>query len=207
MRSKPVVRASEIRLYTYCPRLYFFETHVKARKPFKILVRMLLGKLLHLVQGVLAKLRGYRVEELLEADVGGVRLIGRPDYYVARGSTAVVIEFKSGYGPRNGAWLSDVMQVTAYATVLARLGYTSVYGIVRYRRSSYAFKVTSEHIVKLLKLIDDIILVRNHGLVPYPLRSPRKCLACTYKLECFAMDRMFNVELEEPGSWLKARVA
>jgi CRISPR-associated exonuclease Cas4 len=203
MKPKPVVRASEVRLYTYCPRLYFFETHVKARRPLKASLRLILGRLQHLAHEVLARLRGYKVEELLEADMGGVRLRGKPDYYTVRGSTAVVVEFKSGRGPRVGAWLSDVMQVVSYAILLSRLKYTSVVGIVRYRRSTHTFKVTSEHVATLLRLVDEVALVKNHGLVPHPLRSYRKCLACTYKVECFTMDRGLNLDLEEPGSWLE----
>jgi CRISPR-associated exonuclease Cas4 len=203
MSSKPIVRASEVRLYTYCPRLYFFETHVRVGKPLRVMVRMLLGRLLHVALGVLARLRGYRVEELLEADLGGVRLRGRPDYFKVRGSTAVVVEFKSGRGPKSGAWLSDVMQVAAYALILLRLGYPRVLGFVRYRGSIHALRITGEHVAMLLKLIDEIVLVKRYGIVPYPLRSYRKCLACTYKVECFTMDRGLGLDLEEPGSWLR----
>jgi CRISPR-associated protein Cas4 len=204
MKPKAVIRASEVRLYTFCPRLYFFETHVKARRPIKTSIRLILGRLLHVAQGLLARLRGYRVEELLEADIGGVRFRGRPDYYTVRGSTAVIVEFKSGQGPRSGAWLSDVMQVTAYAFMLGKLRYSNVIGIIRYRGSVRSFKVTSEHIATLLRLVDEAVLVKNRGLVPYPLRSYRKCLACRYKVECFTMDRGLSVDLEEPGSWLRS---
>ncbi len=203
MKVKPVIRASELRLYTFCPRLYFFETHVRARRPFSMEIKLMMGKLLHIVQDLLARLRGYRVERLLEVDMGSFRLRGRPDHYMVRGSTVIVVEFKSGRGPRIGAWLSDVVQVVAYALILAKLGYANVIGVIRYRRSSHIFKVTHEYIPMLLRIVDEVNLVRDHGLVPYPLRSYRKCTACIYKIECFTMDRELNIDLEEPGSWLK----
>jgi len=203
MSIKPSVKATEIRLYTYCPRLYFFEVHLGARRPLKAYIRMLLGRLAHIFQSLVARLRGYRVEELLEADLGKVVVRGRPDYYKAGSEPCVVFELKTGRGPPNGAWLSDIMQTATYSLILARRGCRTVIGVIRYRGSTYSFKLTSSHVSTLFRVIDDVILVKDHGVLPYPLRSYRKCIKCPYKLECFLLDKGLEVEVEEPGLWLK----
>lgn len=198
-----LVRASDIRLYAYCPRLYFFETHLGVKRPPRVMLRIILGRLIHLVQGFIARLRGYRVEEALEVRLGRVTIRGRPDYYIGRGSIGIVVELKSGRGPQGSAWFSDLMQIATYSLILARMGYTNIVGVVRYRNSTYSFRVNEKHISTLLKIVDEVNLVKYHGIVPYPLRSYRKCSSCAYKFECFLLDKDLDVNVEEPGSWIK----
>lgn len=205
MRFKHVVSASEIRLYAYCPRLYFFNVHVGTRRSLGELARLTLGRLAHIVYGIIARLRGYKAEELVEADLGTVIVRGRPDYYTTRGKITFIVELKTGKGPRVGAWISDILQVAAYALILARRGDGGrIVGIIRYRGSMHVFNVRSEHIALLLRVIDEIKLVKEYGIVPYPLRNPRKCSKCAYRVECFLADRGLSEDLEEPGAWLNS---
>ncbi len=201
-----VVYPSELHEYAYCPRYYFFHTHIGRKPTLREKIRMFIGKLFHFVKGVPDLLRGRRVEETIEVSIGsGVVLRGRPDSYEVRTDREVlVIERKSGRGPKKGVWVSDSSQASAYAFMLARLlGVSNASIRIEYATKSRSSKLDEEKITRLLKLIDEIILVREHGIVPYPKRGPRKCARCPFKDICDELDREEIEELYEPGYWLK----
>ncbi|MEM1927265.1 MAG: CRISPR-associated protein Cas4 [Acidilobaceae archaeon] len=200
-----VVNPSEIRLYAYCPRLLFFREHLGARRSLALELRALIGRLYHIILGFIALLRGFKVELSLEEKLGSVVLRGRPDYYRIEEERAEVVEAKSSRGPPEGVWLSDLLQVTAYGFILARRGARRVDLVVRYADGARRLELTPELSVMMLKSVDDIVMVKKHGVLPVALRSEAKCEKCLYREECYSIDENLEAEgdLDEPGEWLK----
>ena len=61
----------------------------------------------------------------------------------------------------------------------------------------------SEKVALLISIIDDIVLVKKYGIVPYANRSPRRCARCPYRSLCEELDRELDPgddSLYEPGS-------
>ncbi len=196
---------SEIRTFAYCPRLFFFESWLGKKARASDRLRALVGRLFHALWSLVDKIRGFKSESLIETVLGGVRLRGRPDSYLQAGEEVVVVERKSGRGPVRGAWLSDVLQASAYALILSKTsGSRKARVIVRYRRGSGEFSMSEELVGKLVKAIDDMVYVKKHGVVPAALRSEPKCGRCPYRMPCEELDRDLSVgsDLYEPGSWL-----
>ncbi|MEM2629305.1 MAG: CRISPR-associated protein Cas4 [Acidilobaceae archaeon] len=202
---KPVITPSEVRTYTYCPRLYFFEVHVKLGKPLKSKIRMLLGRILHYFREIIARLRGFTVEELIEVDIGPYIMRGKPDYYRVEDGEVFIVEVKSSRGPHTGAWFSDYMQGVAYGFILSRVrrNIREVNVEIKYMRSTARIKVNSEHIALLARILDEINIIKVHGILPYPNRSQAKCNRCIYRDICFKLDEYLEVNIEEPGSWIR----
>ncbi len=153
------------------------------------------------------KLLGRRREEPLNIEVGsGVLLRGRADALALEGGVAKVIERKSGRPPRRGAWISDVLQASAYGFVLVRgRGVSEVSIEVRYPSATRVFKMDERLTSTLLMAIDDLILVKRHGIVPAAKRGPR-CNRCPFREICFRLDDELRPEegdLFEPGAWLR----
>ena len=61
----------------------------------------------------------------------------------------------------------------------------------------------SEHVADLVRILDEIVLVKNHGILPYPKRGKVKCSVCPFREPCFSLDT--EEEVVEPGSWLEGR--
>lgn len=203
MKAKTVVRPSELRVYAYCPRLYFFETHIALERGLREKLRLALGRLTHIVIEFIAKIRGYTVEEPMEADLGKILLRGRPDYYKIVNGRAIVFEIKTSRGPSKGIWLGDALQAIAYATMLLRRGAREAVIVLDYRGSRRILKVSGDHVVTLFKAMDEVRLVKEWGVIPFPDRGLSKCLRCRYADICYAIDRGAPEGLEEPGSWVK----
>jgi len=201
--SEPVVvYPSEIHKFAYCPRQYFFTLYLPQPVPLSRRLRMLLGTIYHIVKAWLSKRKGYAAEERVEKRVGAVLIRGRPDAYRVSEGTIEIVERKSGKGPRRGVWISDALQATAYGFVLYR-GTERVLLRVEYRSGSRVGVLDSEKIGLLLRVIDEIVLVKRHGIVPYANRSPARCAKCPYRDLCEELDRELSAEnLYEPGSWL-----
>ncbi len=199
-----IVYPSEIHSFAYCPRKYFFSLYMPAIPPFTTRLRMFLGTLFHLIKGVFSKMKGYKIEERIEYSLGNVKLRGRPDAFRKNGTQLEIIERKSGKGPRKGVWLSDSLQVTAYGLML-KGEHEDVLLKVEYRRASRISKLDSEKIGLLMRVLDDIVLVKKHGIVPYADKKPSKCLKCPFKEICDLLDEMKDPEGEEiyePGSYI-----
>jgi len=204
-----VVRPSEIHSYVYCPRQFFF-SHYMGRAPglFERL-RLLLGSLYHAVAGFIDKMRGYSVEEPITVDLGRVVMRGRPDsYMIGDDGTAVIIERKSGRGPRRGAWASDVLQAAAYAFMVLRRGMASKARLrIEYLGGGGAtYDLEYEHVSLVLKAVEDIVYVKAYGVLPAANRSEAKCRACPFRRECYLLDEgLDDIEgdLVETGEWVK----
>ncbi len=201
-----VVTPSELRTFIYCPRLYFFERHLGRERGLRERLRLLLGRLFHALKGSLDRLRGYRVEEPFEAELGGVVLRGRPDSYRLDGDVLVVVERKSGRAPRRGVWESDLVQAAAYALGLrasGRASWSNARLVLEYRDARREVELGSEVVALLLRAIDDLILVKEYGIVPAARRSRGRCSRCPFRLLCEELDRALPLPEpgEEPGSW------
>ena len=205
---KIVIYPSELHEYAYCPRYYFFNVHVGRRLTLTERIRMLLGRLFHLIKRVPDKFKGRIVEDRIEVEIGeNIILRGRPDSYEVHEGEVVIIERKSGKGPSRGVWVSDSAQASAYAFMLARLfDARSAFIKIEYLTKSRLSVLDEDKVTRLLRLIDEIILVREYGIVPYAKRTPRKCEKCPFKQICEVLDKDtsdLSGELYEPGSWLE----
>ena len=206
MRSlRPVVKPSEVHTYAYCPRLYFFEIHSGRHRGPRERLRMLLGAILHRVLGVALRLRGYRVEEPLSAELGGVRVVGRADAVRIEDGAVSVVERKSGRAPRRGAWASDVLQAAVYAILALRAeGASRATLRLEYRNGSRVYELGDDLVSAALRAVDEVVLVKYHGIVPYANRGPRRCARCPFRGPCEELDRGLEDvgEVYEPGAWL-----
>ncbi|MCE4609858.1 MAG: CRISPR-associated protein Cas4 [Desulfurococcales archaeon] len=199
---------SEIHTFAYCPRKYFFSIHIPYKHPLSARVRMFMGTIFHLIKGFFSKRKGYSVEEKIEYRVGNVKLRGRPDAYRVTGNSIEIIERKSGKGPRKGVWLSDSLQATAYGLMLRRNNERVVLRI-EYRTAKRISELDSEKIGLLFRVIDDIVLVKKYGIVPYGDRRPAKCSKCPFKELCEALERFeqdIGIEnMYQPGEYIKEK--
>lgn len=205
-----VIYPSEIHEYTYCPRYYFFHKHLGRRITLRERLRLLLGSLFHLAKGLPDRLRGRILEDRIEVQVSPrVYLRGRPDSYEVRGDEVLVIERKSGRGPSRGVWVSDSAQASAYAFMLTRLlGARNAAIRIEYLHKSRSSILDEDKVAMLIRLIDDIILVREHGILPYAKRSPGRCSRCPFRDICYQLDQGLEDlggELYEPGDWLEGK--
>ncbi len=206
------MKPSSLRTYVYCPRLYFFESHVRRERGLLERLRLALGRLYHVLAGIVDMARGRVVEEPLEARLGDYVFVGRPDAWRVEEGRLVVTERKSGRGPRRGVWLSDAAQAAAYAFMLLRsrvrganeatleVGYA--FGGVR------RLRLTEDLVDIVLRAAGEMRMVRE-GVVPYAYRVEAKCSICPYRVPCEELDRSLappeEGEIYEPGSWLASR--
>jgi CRISPR-associated exonuclease Cas4 len=202
------VRPSDLHTLGYCPRLLFFETHMPRRRGIGERVRLALGRLYHALLSLPLRLRGFRVEEPLEAELGAVLLRGRSDAIALRDGTAVVVERKSGRTPRRRAWDSDILQAAAYGVIALRRGLASrALFTIAYRAGSYTYSLDHATAAAVMRAVDDVVAIRYWGIVGYPRRSSGKCSRCPYRVFCEELDKKLappeDGELYEPGSWLE----
>ena len=198
-----IVYPSEIHHFAYCPRQYFFSLYLPQPRPLGVKIRLLLGRIYHALLRIPASLRGYRSEETLETRLGDVILRGRPDSYKKQDDVVEIVERKSGRGPRRGVWLSDMLQVTAYGIILRNKGEKIILKIEYRGGKSRSSTLDSRKVTSLISIIDDIVLVKKYGIVPYANRSPRRCVRCPYRSLCEELDRELDPgdgSLYEPGS-------
>lgn len=192
----------------YCPRLLFFETHLPRRRGLLERLRLLVGRAYHAILSIPSRLRGFKVEEPLEARFGNVLLRGRSDALLVANRVARVIERKSGKAPRGGAWLSDLIQAAAYGLIAVKRGMAeNVILEVRYRDGGYSYTLDRVTAAAVLQAIDDAVMIKYWGIVGYPRRSERRCSRCPYRSICWELDERLKPpgdgEIYEPGSWIE----
>jgi len=204
-RATITVYPSEIHEFVYCPRLYFFELYMGRKRGIHERIRLLLGSLFHVFKSIPDRARGRRVEERIEVHVGGgIRLRGRPDAYHVDKDTITVIERKSSRPPRKGVWLNDSAQAATYGFMLTRRESRSNVRIrIEYPTVSRESVLDSEKISFILKIIDDIVLVKRDGILPAPRPTPKKCAKCPFQPQCKLLEEDKPEELYEPGAWLE----
>ena len=205
-KDKVVIRPSEIHEFVYCPRLFFFDYFLGRKRGLKERLRLLLGRLYHAFLSIPDRLKGRLVEETLEVDLGKVLIRGRPDAYSLEDGRALVVERKSSRPPRRGVWSSDSAQALTYAFMLARLHGVDVEARVEYPTKTAGTRLDEEKINWIIRIIDDIVLVKAYGIVPKALKSPRKCNKCPFREICKALDDGLDVDVYEPGEWLAGRI-
>ncbi len=205
---KYIVFPSEVHTFVYCPRYYFFERYMPRRLRLRERFRLVLGKIFHILKGVKDRLSGYSVESTIYTVVGNVKIFGRPDSFKVKEDQLEVIERKSGKGPRDGAWLSDLLQASTYAFILSNANdkIRSATVVVEYRNRRARFEFNSDLADLVLKALEDLILVKYYGILPAANRG-RRCEICPYREICRVLDvdlddKKFE-ELFEPGSWVK----
>jgi len=204
-RRRVIVTPSEVHEFAYCPRLYFFSVHVGRERSLRERLRLLVGRIYHLVFSLRDRAAGRSVEESIEVELGGgVVVRGRPDAYSVEDDRLLVVERKSSRPPRRGAWLSDAAQASVYALMLSVLyGAREARIRVEYPGASRETVLDSDRVALVSRLIDDLVLVKVHGVVPWAARSARKCSRCPFRRECELLDsERVEGELYEPGSWL-----
>ncbi|MCX8195682.1 MAG: CRISPR-associated protein Cas4 [Acidilobaceae archaeon] len=199
---KPKVYPSELRLYHYCPRLLFFETHMgRGRVGLLKRLDLFIRSLIHAAAGLWARLKGMRVEEPMEADMGAYVLKGRPDQYSIRDGEALVVELKTSRKPREGAWLGDYLQALSYVLILKEKGAAKRARVgIKYLDGSASFEVKEEHLELARKAAFEVMLTKE-GVIPFANRSDRRCSRCAYREECEALGDLWG----EMGEWVKER--
>ncbi|MCX8166214.1 MAG: CRISPR-associated protein Cas4 [Acidilobaceae archaeon] len=195
---KPLVYPSELRSYVYCPRLLFFEQHMGRRRRLLERLNLFLKKVYHVLLQIPAMLRGFRVEETIELDMGSYVLRGRPDEYKIEGGKLRIIEIKTTKAPAEGAWLSDYLQAAAYAMILMhKEAVKEAYVEVKYMNREVRIQVKEEHL-KLVRTAAEEVLAVKEGIVPFANRSERKCTICPYREVCLVL----GDEMGEMGEWV-----
>ncbi len=178
------------------------------KRPLIQRIRLLLGSLFHIISSIKDRARGFIIEETIEAEIGYVRLRGRPDSYKIVGNKLIIVERKSSKKPRPGVWISDLMQATAYSIILLHKNRDKVKDVeleMHYRDGTHKYKVKPENVHMLLKVIDDIIEIKKHGILPIALRGEKKCSKCPFREICFNIDSHNTIKISdiyETGSWL-----
>lgn len=180
------VTPSKLRTHVYCPRLTVLGDLVAPSLRQRL--RMLLGRLYHLVYELIW-LRGFRREELLEARLGGgIVLRGRPDAYLERDDSVVVVEVKSCKGPPSGGvWMSDRVQVLAYGLLLKLAKGKDVRLLIAYRDRVERVPMTSEALTWLFKVIEDYKRTVESSWIKDVGRGA-KCDRCGLKWLCDLID-------------------
>lgn len=200
------VTPSEVHKFVFCPRQYFFELHLPRRRGLREALRLLLGRLFHVAKGLSSRMSGYSVERRVETLIGNVRLVGRADAVKREDGVVEVIERKSGRAPRRGAWASDVLQAAIYALILIREEGASEARIkIEYRDKAHSYVLDEDLAAMASRVLDDLILVKYYGIVPYPRRGPKRCASCPFRDVCEKLDEKLKPpgDIVEPGSWLE----
>ncbi len=205
-KDKAIIHPSELHSYFYCPRVYFFETHMKKKRGFLKRIRLLLGSIFHYTFRLRDIIKHYSYEIPVETDLGNVIIRGRPDAFKIEENSAYIIERKSSKPPYKGAWISDIMQAAAYGVILIREKDLKNAKIeIRYPNKSRVFDLNSELTSMLFKALDEMILIKYYNILPYAKRGNR-CNKCPYRNECFSLDdelENYINDLIEPGKWVE----
>jgi len=99
----------------------FFELYLGRSRSLGERLRLALGRLFHVLFIIPDLIRGASRESPMLVEVAdGVVLSGRADAMIVRGDEVRIVERKSSKAPRRGAWVSDVLQASAYGFMLIR---------------------------------------------------------------------------------------
>lgn len=184
-----MVYPSRLNKLGYCPRQLFFDIHIPVKPKLRVRLRLLIGKALHVLRGLLK--RGFVKEELISAEIPelGAILVGRPDNYRVLEDYILLEEFKSTkmpsrenpYGAK--AWLGDMLQAMAYSYMLSAKYTKPVKAYVCYLDGRVEIELDRELLLKYVELYKYVVA---HGLLPDKRErcSPR----CQYLGLCGLVD-------------------
>ncbi len=156
--------------FAFCPRKFFFDYHLGERITLEQRIKMLVGKLWHLI--IERFIKGEKEKET-KGRFGNVVVIGRADVVTEE----AIVEIKKNRGPRDGAWFSDVMQAVLYAIIEEKEKV-----IIRYLNKEVEIKLEEKLVNQAVMLIDLMNLVKK-GYLPPPFRS-RWCSKCPWREIC-----------------------
>lgn len=187
------IRVSDLAKFTYCARLPFFDHYCPVKPPLSRRFRMFLGKVYHFMKRIGAE--GVK-EQLLEAEVNGVRLIGKPDVYAVLGAKVVLEEIKSSRAPRKAYYLMGIaapvyphhlVQAMAYAYLLKAKYGKPVEMVISYRDRLHWFKFDGAFEEVLMAIIDRYKMVVEEGILPDVVIDHR-CQSCQYLPLCLKIE-------------------
>lgn len=113
-----------------------------------------------------------------------LRLTGKPDYLVERGSQIIPVEVKSGRAP-NAPYDSHIYQLTSYCLLVERtMGVRPLYGIIHYENRDFTVDYTPELETSLLKILDEIRRDERRLEVGCSHQSVARCRGCGYRQIC-----------------------
>jgi len=184
-----VVKPSDLRKIAYCPTMYFFDVYVKGKPPLSLRLKAVWGRFLHVLHHTLRV--GWTKEELMYAPMDEFKavLIGKPDSYKIIGKEKVIVEeFKSRRSPRRssravyeGVWISDAVQLMAYAYILRKNLNLRPVLVLRYVNRPVEIRYDEELLLKYVGILRNIV----EGIFPEPeWVSRKKCRRCPYRNFC-----------------------
>ncbi len=198
---KVYITPTEVKTFFYCPRLLFFQLYLGKKMTLKHKIRAKLGSFYHTIKHIMNTLRGIEAEKDVTLELGRYVLKGRIDALEEGADKILIHEYKSGSGPRRGAWLSDYMQALTYAFISIKnssRGKDVIFKL-HYRSKTLDFNVDSESVNLLLDAMSDIYIIKKYGVLPDPNPSPAKCSKCPYRDICQSLQPD-----EALSSWVKS---
>ena len=190
-----VVRATDLARFTYCARLPFFDRFMPIRPPLPRRLKMLWGKCYHFFKRLTVK--GVK-EELLEAEVNGVRLVGKPDVYQVHDGRAVVYEFKSYRSPGRTFYVKgleipcyprDFVQLLAYGFLVGRsYDVDDVIMILQYRDQAFPFKLDNVLESVFCWVVEEYRFTIENAII-HDVIIDHKCQACQYLDLCLKIEK------------------
>ena len=189
--NKIYVTPSKLHQFAFCPRQVFFDYYIKAPKPLRQRIRMLIGKLLHLIHHLFRP--GYVKEKKIEVEVEDMNivLVGKPDAYKL--SSPVIEEFKSTRMPKTPnkwgimAWESDMVQALAYAYMIKKLHGVSPNILIRYIDGVTTIEFNEQMEAILMQYLEEYKKMIEYKLFPDVVRN-RRCRKCQYRELCDKVD-------------------
>jgi len=184
------LRVSDLRQYTYCPRIVYYHYCLPNVRP--VTYKMEAGKLAHNQEQDRERRRSLRAYHLADGDREfdvwledeALALRGKVDMVVRRATEVVPIEYKNSPG-RMGHHI--VLQLTAYGLLLERAGAPAaqrgfVYHIPARRAREVALTPALKREVE--ELLGTMRAMVTAELMPEPTRQRRKCPICEFRRFC-----------------------
>lgn len=109
---------------------------------------------------------------------------GRPDYLVRQGKEVIPVEVKSGRTPED-PYDSHIFQLAAYCLLVEReYGVRPSYGIIHYKKRTFAVSYTKELESALIDLLTEIRQCERQRNVSRSHGQSARCRGCGYAYTC-----------------------
>ncbi len=196
--AQPIIRAMGLHSFHYCERLFFLE---EAEGLLLADDRVYAGRALHEELQTLGE--NYEQSETFEYTSEELGLTGKMDRLLKRNGQWIPYEHKRGrartVGTRKEAWESDLMQVTAYALLLAEATRRNVdEARIRYHADNSLVKVPIDDALKQ-KTIDAIQRAREllcQSERPRITENDKLCLRCSLAPVCLPEENRISTDEE-----------